>query len=107
MGESASDLLVESVTTALRSLKPEVWSARADMVLSADARQALQVCDKPILYLQAAEDQFVASSALDEIRRLKPSVKVVTIPGPHLVLQSRPREAAEAIKSFLNDLPSF
>jgi len=107
VGEDAPQLLVESVTSALRSLKPEVRAARAESVLTADARQALQVCDKPILYLQAAQDQFVASSAADEIRRIKPSVKVAVIPGPHLVLQSRPRESAEAIRSFLNSLPSF
>lgn len=106
VGEDAPDLLVESVTTALRSLKPDVRASRAENVLSTDARQALQFCDKPILYLQASEDQFVAPSALDEIRALKPSVQTVVIPGPHLVLQRRPRESAEAIRSFLNELPS-
>jgi pimeloyl-ACP methyl ester carboxylesterase len=105
VGEDAPETVVESVTTALRSLKPEVWASRAGEVLSTDVRSALQTCDKPILYLQATQDQFVASSAADEIRRLKPSVKTVAIPGPHLLLQRHPRECAEAIRSFLNDLP--
>ena len=107
VGEDAPDILVESVTTALRSLKPEVRAFRAENVISTDARKSLQACDKPILYLQASDDQFVVSSAVDEIRKLKPSVKVAVIPGPHLVLQRRPRESAEAIRSFLDDLPSI
>ncbi|HXJ55638.1 MAG TPA: hypothetical protein VNU68_03140 [Verrucomicrobiae bacterium] len=106
VGEDAPDILVESITTALLSLKPEVRAWRTENVISADARRALQICDKPILYLQAASDQFVVSTAVDEIRRLKPSVTVVAIPGPHLVLQRRPRESAEAIRSFLDSLPA-
>jgi pimeloyl-ACP methyl ester carboxylesterase len=105
LGEDAPDLLVDRAMEVLRSLKPEVWSSRVQMVLNADARRELQSCEKPILSLQATEDQFVSASATEEIKRLKPSVKTVTIKGPHALLQRNPREVIEAIRAFLAELP--
>ncbi len=104
LGEDAPDPLVERATDALRSLKPEVWAARAQMVFLADARQALRSCEKPILYLQATEDQFVGGAALEEIKLLKPSVKTAAVKGPHGLLQRSPREAIAAIGTFLASL---
>ena len=95
---------MERASNALRSLKPEVWAARAQMVFLADVRQALQACEKPILYLQANDDQFVGGAALEEIKRLKPSVKSVVVKGPHGLLQRNPREALAAIGAFLAEL---
>lgn len=106
LGEDAPDNLVEKATETLRALKPEVWSSRVQLVLGADARQELLACEKPILYLQPTEDRFVSSTALQEIRRIKPSVIAATIKGPHALLQRNPREALEAIRSFLDNLPS-
>src|ERR1051325_7992459 len=106
LGQDAPELLVERATAALRSLKPEVRAARAQMVFNADARQALQACEKPILYLQASEDQFVGRAALEEIKRLKPSVKAAVVNGPHALLQRNPREAIAAIRTFLDGLMS-
>ena len=106
LGEDAPDLLVDRATEALLSLKPEVRAAHARMVLKADARQELQACDKPILYLQPTQDQFMSEDTLEEIKRLKPSVHTAVIPGPHALLQRSPREALEAIRAFLAGLPS-
>jgi pimeloyl-ACP methyl ester carboxylesterase len=105
LGEDAPANLVERTTETLRALKPEVWSSRVQSVLGADARQELLACEKPILYLQPTEDKFVSPTALEEIRRLKPSVKATVLKGPHALLQRNPREAVEAIRSFLDNLP--
>jgi pimeloyl-ACP methyl ester carboxylesterase len=105
LGEDAPANLVEKTTETLRALKPEVWSSRVQSILGADARQELLACDKPILYLQPTEDKFVSSTALEEIRRIKPSVRAAAIKGPHALLQRNPREALEAIRSFLDSLP--
>ena len=107
LGGDAPDILVERTTESLRALTPAVWSSRIQTVLGADARQELLDCEKPILYLQAAGDKFVTSAALDEIRRLKPSVKTAVVKGPHAVLQRNPRESIEAIRSFLDSLPTI
>src|SRR5207249_1045178 len=106
LGEDAPEPLVERATDLMRSLKPEVRAARARAVLQADARWELRACQKPILYLQATEDKFVGSEVLEEIRSLQPSVKAVAVKGPHALLQRNPREAIEAIQTFLNELPA-
>lgn len=106
LGGDAPDHLVNRTTESLRALKPEVWASRIQSALNADARQELASCEKPILYLQASDDRFVGSSALDEIRRIRPSVKAASIKGPHAVLQRNPRAAVEAIQAFLESLPS-
>ena len=105
LGEDAPEPLVERALDALASLNPQVRAARVQMVLQANARQELMACEKPILYLQAAEDKFVSPAALEEIKRLKPSVKAAVVKGPHGLLQRNPREAIAAISSFLAELP--
>jgi pimeloyl-ACP methyl ester carboxylesterase len=98
--------LVNSATSAFCSLKPEVFACRAQMIRNTDVRQDLVACQKPILYLRASNDRFVGQAAAEEIKRLKPSVKTAVVKGPHLLLQRNPREAIEAIRKFLDELPS-
>jgi len=105
-GEDASPALVDHAVEVLRSLKPEVRSSRVQMIRNADARRELRQCTKPLLYLQASEDQFVRPGMLDEIRELKPSAKVAVVKGPHFLLQRNPRGAIEAIRTFLSELPA-
>lgn len=105
LGDDAPEGLVDRAAQAFSSLTPEVWSARVQAVLKVDARQLLQLCDKPILHLQPTTDQFVSEAAAAEISRLNPSVKTVAVRGPHAVLQRNPREALEAIRAFLDQLP--
>jgi pimeloyl-ACP methyl ester carboxylesterase len=106
LGADAPDALVESTTHVLQSLPPEVRSARTKLVVQTDAGALLRGCRKPILYLQAQADRFVSAEAAAEVRRLNPNVKVVRLPGPHLILQHSPRQALEAIREFLNNLPA-
>jgi len=105
LGDDAPEVLVDRAALAFSSLTPELWSARVQAVLKADARQLLKSCDKPILHLQPATDQFVSKAAAAEISRLNPLVKTVVVRGPHAVLQRNPQEALEAIRAFLDQLP--
>jgi pimeloyl-ACP methyl ester carboxylesterase len=105
LGEDAPPALLDQTHAALRSVKADVLASRVQMMLNVNARRELRDCEKPLLYLQASEDNFVGPEALEEIKRLKPSVKTAVVKGPHLLLQRNPREAIEAIRAFLNDLP--
>jgi pimeloyl-ACP methyl ester carboxylesterase len=58
----------------------------------------------PILYLQAKQDRLVGASSLEDIRRIKPHVKVETIDGPHLLIQREPRLTAELVARFVDNL---
>jgi len=106
LGDDAPDLLVEAVTQALLALAPGVRAARIHALRQTNAAPELESCRKPLLYLRPAQDRFVAAKAVEELLRLKPSAKVVTIPGPHLLFQRNPRQALEAIREFLSQLVS-
>jgi pimeloyl-ACP methyl ester carboxylesterase len=106
LGKDAPELLVDSVARTFASLRPEVWTWRKESITTLNAIDDIRGCERPILYLRPAEDRVISSEAFDELRRLKPSMKVATLPGPHLLLQRNPRGALEAIREFLERLPA-
>jgi hypothetical protein len=50
--------------------------------------------------LQGTRDRLLGRRQ-QELRNLLPRATVCELEGPHLLLQSRPRESADAIKEFL------
>ncbi len=98
-----SEVLRDAVCAALEAVSPEVLAYRVRLATETDSRAALQSCRAPILYLQAANDTIVGPQSLAEIKALKPDVRSVTLDAPHLLLQSKPREAFAAIREFLGD----
>ena len=105
LGNAAPDAMVERAVTALRAVRHEVYQHRVQLMREADARKDLETCQRPILYLQAEEDAFLGRQAMEEICRINPSVKCVSVRGPHLLLQRNPEGAIEVIRDFLNELP--
>jgi pimeloyl-ACP methyl ester carboxylesterase len=104
LGKNAAETLVTKTVNALRIPWPEVLGHRIELMKKVDARDALRTWEKPLLYLRAEDDQFVPKSAVDEVRQLNHRVRVVSVPGPHLLLQANPREALEVIGPFLEGL---
>ena len=82
-------------------VRPEVWMTRIRAVLSVNVVEELRRCKVPILYLRASDDCVVPACSLRLITQQRPDVRVTAIKAPHLLLQTRPAEAAEAIQSFL------
>jgi pimeloyl-ACP methyl ester carboxylesterase len=78
-----------------------VIAARLRAVLGVDAREALRRCRQPMLYIASSRDKIVPKENVDEIARLRQSVKVVTISGQHLAMYTNPQSAAQAIASFI------
>jgi pimeloyl-ACP methyl ester carboxylesterase len=74
---------------------------RARAIFSVDATEALRGCPVPVLYLRATEDRLVLDKSVRAIRAASPDVTVVDLPAPHLLLQTRPEEAWQAIEGFL------
>ena len=103
-GPGAPESPVESVQSTVASVHPGVLFSRLRYILQRDVRAQLAQVAVPILYLQATQDRIVPPRCLDEILAVKPDVTVVRINGPHLLLQARPRESAEAIVKFIEGL---
>jgi pimeloyl-ACP methyl ester carboxylesterase len=103
IGSNPPESLQSAVRAAVSSVKPKVLTARLRAVLSCDARQALSQIAVPMLYIQAAKDKVVPKSCLDEIRRIKPEIRVAEIDGPHLILQREPKKSANIVAKFIED----
>ncbi len=103
-GPGAPESPVESVQSTVASVHPGVLFSRLRYILQRDVRAELAQVAVPILYLQATQDRIVPPRCLDEILAVKPDVTVVRINGPHLLLQARPRESAEATVKFIEGL---
>ena len=65
-------------------------------------RDALAACPVPVLYLRARKDGVIRGSHADEIRRLRPSVEIADIDGPHLALVTNPAAAWAALTRFMD-----
>ncbi len=93
----------KAMRNALNRVPARTLRARLLAVLDTDYSDRLKEIQVPILYLKAAHDHVVPSSATRTITRLAPVVQVVTLKGPHLLLQTLPREVATIVKSFAID----
>jgi pimeloyl-[acyl-carrier protein] methyl ester esterase len=100
VGPDAPSSLLVLVRSAISSVQPTVLAARLRAVLGCDVRAELGRVAVPILYLQAKGDRLVSASCLEELRRIKPQVKVASLEGPHLLFQRQPQIAAEAVVKF-------
>jgi pimeloyl-[acyl-carrier protein] methyl ester esterase len=103
IGRNAPDSLQAAVRAAVSAVKPDVLTARLRAVLSCDQRQALSRVAVPMLYIQATKDKVIPKSCLEEIRLIKPDVRVVEIGGPHLILQREPKQSANIVAKFIEE----
>jgi pimeloyl-[acyl-carrier protein] methyl ester esterase len=104
VGPDAAAPLIDAVRAATSSVRPNVLSGRLREVLACDARADLARVEVPILYLQAERDRLVSVSCLKEIQAIKRELEVVSIAGPHLILQREPERTAKAIARFMEQL---
>jgi pimeloyl-ACP methyl ester carboxylesterase len=73
-------------------------------VINVDAREDLRACLQPIMYLAASRDSVVPRRCVEEILRIRPSVRVETIDGEHFAMYFNPQAAARAIANHLDTL---
>ncbi len=86
---------------ALSRVAPAVLAGRIREVLGVNVVQQLRACTVPILYLRARSDFVVPAWNITTIRKACPGLQVVSLPGPHMVLQASANAAAEALTHFL------
>jgi pimeloyl-ACP methyl ester carboxylesterase len=83
------------------AVSPAVMAARARDILAVDVMAQFKACPYPMLYLGGQRDRVVRKRVVKRLLLEKPSLQVVTLPAPHLVLQVAPEEAAQAIHAFV------
>ena len=75
-------------------------AARVRSILAVNVLSQLRACSVPILYIRGSNDNVVPISSLRQIQAVAPSVQVITVSAPHLVLQVQPEACAKAILEF-------
>jgi pimeloyl-[acyl-carrier protein] methyl ester esterase len=103
IGPNPPELLHAAVRAAVSSVSPNILAARLRAVLCCDRRQHLSRIQVPMLYIQATNDMVVPKSCLDEIRRVKPDIRVAEINGPHLILQRETIQSADIVAKFIQE----
>ena len=101
IGGYSSPELRASIAAAVAAVSPRVVAHRVHEVLEVDASAPLQSCTVPILYLRGNRDLVVPGHNAREVAAASKLVTVTTLKSPHLILQTRPLEAATAIVRFL------
>jgi pimeloyl-[acyl-carrier protein] methyl ester esterase len=104
VGQNAPETLLRAVRGAVSSVRPKVLAARIRAILACDVRKELTQVGASILYLRATEDKLVSERSLEEILRIKPDTRVISIAGPHLIIQREPRRTADAVVDYLHQL---
>ena len=97
----ASDSLRRAKSETWRRVSARVIASRMRAIAAVDAAALLQACRQPMLYIASSADEIVPPRNAAEIRRLRPSVRLATIDGPHLALFTNPQAAAQAIADFI------
>lgn len=107
LGRYSTAGLRAALLGALAQVSDVTLQARLRAVVHVDARACLAAAQTPVLYLQASEDRLLPVRAVAEVRSSLPSTTVVSIAGPHLLLQACPIPAAEAVLRFVAQLRSM
>ncbi|MEX0619310.1 MAG: alpha/beta hydrolase [Pseudohongiellaceae bacterium] len=99
-GETEHDI-IDKVMEVLHEVPSHITRSRLTLLSEMDMRQSLPRITMPVLYLQAKHDRIVKKTLYGQVKADLPSVAVRQIDGPHMLLQTRPEECAEAIAAFL------
>jgi pimeloyl-[acyl-carrier protein] methyl ester esterase len=98
----ATPALKAALDRALKSVQPDVMRARLRAIFRVDARDVLSRLQQPILALYADADQIVPERCAREIKAAQPNAKIVTLTGPHCLLQTMPDPAWRVIEDWFD-----
>jgi pimeloyl-ACP methyl ester carboxylesterase len=100
MGSLATQELRLRLAHTLASVSDAALQARIASVFNVDKRERLRDVRSPILCLYGKRDGLVGKRQWAEIKSIQPGSKVRWLDGPHMLLETRAVEAAEAVNAF-------
>lgn len=103
IGGYGSPEILALLRKAHGKVSPKVMATRARAILAVDVGSALKKIDTPIFFIGGADDKVSPPKNLDEIVRARNDVHVSLIPGPHLILQTKPVETAALISKMVDE----
>jgi len=100
LGSWATPQLKAKLASTLRSVSPAALRARAGAALRVDVSGLLRSVRLPVLQLVASQDRLLAKSVSESLGAGLPSCKILTLAGPHLLLQTATQPCARAVAVF-------
>jgi pimeloyl-[acyl-carrier protein] methyl ester esterase len=100
LGRYCTPRLYELLKQTRASVAPQVWKARIRAVLAIDCSPLLPKVTVPVLYLRGREDRLIFASAARHLQSHLPAMQLVTLDGPHWLVQTKPVESAVALRAF-------
>ena len=102
VGRDATEALLSRLAAANRSVPARVSVFRLLQVHHVNVWRELRAATVPLLYLRGLRDRLVPARNGDAMAAA--GVPVRDLDGPHLLLQTKPAEAARAIEEFVAGL---
>ena len=93
--------IVQMALKAIKSVKPEVISARVKAIFNVNVESELMKINVPILYLRSLKDYLIKKHNIEAIKRLKKDIEVIDVDTQHFLLQLEPEKSADEITKFI------
>ena len=103
-GRWATPQLEASLQRALLAVSPAVLRFRAAAAIRANVSAGLGSIAVPVLYLRSSNDRLLSPAAGRHILSAIPQCTTADITGPHLLLQTAPKDCARAVGAFARPL---
>jgi len=96
--------LAQMALKAIKSVKPEVISARVKAIFNVNVESELEQINIPMLYLKSRKDYLIKKHNAEAIKRLKYDMDVIDIDTQHFLLQLEPVRSAVEITKFIEKI---
>ena len=105
-GRASTRPMRKTLDETLAAVAPRVMRQRMHAVFACDLDSSACAIRVPALYLRASGDHLVSLRSAHELQACMPGLKIASLDAPHMLLQTRPAEAAELIHAFAAGLPT-
>lgn len=104
MGRYRNKNISAQVSAIVATMPDGVRASRLRAVANCDVGAAFQSLTCPVLGLHGSEDWVVFKGATVRALAKKPGARMIEVPGPHMLLQTRVMPTAAAIAAFLKSV---
>ncbi|MBM6596105.1 alpha/beta fold hydrolase [Microvirga pudoricolor] len=103
-GKDETLSLRDKLAESLRQAPEPLLKHRIRLALAVDVRDLLTRLPVPMLVVHGRKDRIVWPWQTRVFRKARPDCRIVSLDGPHMLLEAKPGEVASAIRSFIADL---
>ncbi|MFC4313839.1 alpha/beta fold hydrolase [Steroidobacter flavus] len=100
LDDGCDPALMDQALAVVRSMPAVTVAARINVLAALQVRTLCPNIRTSILILRATGDRLVSPSRYNQLIEALPGATVKAVEGPHLLLQSRPKECARLIEEF-------